>query len=181
MLIFPFIFFRLSRKVVKSSRESLSKSIRKRKDDAKLRVEIMCDREEVCKTLRSGKEPRPMHSTRNLAGSPTSSAVLLHGKEGEVDGRMDVQGIDEKDVKAIEREKDKDDWQLTPRPCSSNGLVRMDGEQYGQILELWGFLCTFAQPLKVLTIPSISHLTDSIRACEPNYHKLRLHSRGAER
>lgn len=179
--------------IVKTSRESLSKSIRKRKDDAKLRVEIICDREEVFKALRSGpkggdrgeREGRERQAGMSSSTSSSSSSSMTSGedkkspiKDGREGGKEGEDGIVTVDGKG----REGDDTQIvTSRPCPLNALVRIDGELYGQILELWGFLCTFAQPLKVLTVPSISRLTNSIRACEPNFKKLRLHTRGAER
>jgi hypothetical protein len=67
------------------------------------------------------------------------------------------------------------------RPEPFKGPVRLDGESYDQILELWGFMSTFSGLLKVLTLPSISVFTDAIRVVEPNYRKVLLNSRSATR
>ena len=143
---------------MKASRETLSKSVRKRKEDARLRVEIICDREEAFKILRSGP----------VNGNPlTSVNPCFHDNKTREDD-----GINETEMVHIHS---------ALRSHPSSGIVRLEGELFGQILEFWGFLSTFAQPLKVLTIPSIPHLCSAVRACEPSLKKLRLNSRGADR
>ena len=148
--------------MVKTSRETLSKSVRKRKEDARLRVEIICDREEAFKTLRSG----PINGNPLTSVNPCFRDNKI--REREDDGINDMELIHVPVTTA-------------PRLHPSSGIVRLEGELFGQILEFWGFLSTFAQPLKVLTIPSIPHLCSAVRACEPSLKKLRLNSRGADR
>lgn len=132
--------------------------MRKRKEDARLRVEIICDREEAFKTLRSGP----------INGNPLTSVNPCFR-----DNRIrEEDGIGEMELTHVPS---------APRPHPTSGIVRLEGELFGQILEFWGFLSTFAQPLKVLTIPSIPHLCSAVRACEPSLKKVRLNSRGADR
>jgi hypothetical protein len=64
------------------------------------------------------------------------------------------------------------------KPDPSKGIVRLDGDMFSQALELWGFLSTFSQPLKVLTLPSIAHLAGALRACDVSYKKLRGNTKG---
>ena len=66
-----------------------------------------------------------------------------------------------------------------PRPEPLNGSVPLDGEVFGQVLELWGFLCTFATPLKIVAIPSLNHFANALKACDPAYRHLHQHARGA--
>ena len=138
--------------IVKMSRETLSKSIRKRKDDARLRVEVMCDKEEACKILRTAP------SNGNQGTSVKNGIINSRGKE------------DDSGIKGPE----------SP-PLPPSGAVRLEGELFGQLLEFWTFLSTFSQPLKVLSIPSIAHLTGALKACDPNFKKLKLNSKGASR
>ena len=135
---------------MKLSRETLSKSIRKRKDDARLRVEIMCDKEEASKILRS---------------APNNGNQGISVKNGTSNRNEEESGI-----------KRPESLPLPP-----SGAVRLEGELFGQVLEFWTFLSTFSQPLKVLSIPSIAQLTGALRACDPNFKKLKLNSKGATR
>ena len=151
---------------MKTSRETLSKSVRKRKEDARLRVEIICDREEAFKTLRSG----PINGNPLTSVNPCFRDNKIREREDDGNGINDMELIHVPVPTAA-----------PSRPHPSSGIVRLEGELFGQILEFWGFLSTFAQPLKVLTIPSIPHLCSAVRACEPSLKKLRLNSRGADR
>ena len=196
----------------------MSKSIRKRKDDAKLRVEIICDREEAFKTLRSGpKDPNALLNLQNINASTSFSSDALVGNLRVV--KKEVEGIENEVEDSLERRSadvtsgtfphtgshiqtkstcpNQSESRNQNRNQSQNHnqgisslssslsqapvLVRLDGDIFGQVLELWGFLCTFAQPLKALTIPSILHLCNSVRACEPNFKKLMMNAQGARR
>ena len=46
-----------------------------------------------------------------------------------------------------------------PRP----ECVPMDGEVFGQVLEMWSFLCTFSTPLKIVAIPSLNHFANALK------------------
>ena len=193
--------------ILKISRETLSKSIRKRKDDAKLRVEIICDREEAFKTLRSGpKDPIALLNLQNVNASTLDALVgtmrgmkkEVEGVENKVENSLEIRSADvtlatvphtsaSNQSKSSSQHQNQSDSGSQDISCLSVSLsqapvlVRLEGDIFGQVLELWGFLCTFAQPLKALTIPSISHLCNSVRACEPNFKKLMMNSRGAKR
>ena len=193
--------------ILKISRETLSKSIRKRKDDAKLRVEIICDREEAFKTLRSGpKDPIALLNLQNVNASTLDALVgtmrgmkkEVEGVENKVENSLEIRSADVtlatvphtsafNQTKSSNQHQTQSEIENQDISCLSSSLsqapvlVRLEGDIFGQVLELWGFLCTFAQPLKALTIPSISHLCNSVRACEPNFKKLMMNSRGAQR
>ena len=34
---------------------------------------------------------------------------------------------------------------------------------FGQVLELWGFLCTFSTPLKIVAVPSLNHFANALK------------------
>ena len=50
---------------------------------------------------------------------------------------------------------------------------------FGQVLELWGFLCTFSTPLKIVAVPSLNHFANALKSCDPAYRHLHQHARGA--
>ena len=154
----------------------------------------MCDREEAFKALRSG--PKDLNVPSSSISNLGSSYDMIGFKKEVEKVDVKVENISEIQIAThstqmqthtqghLQSHSHSQCYSFPPLSQSlyrDPVLVKLDGETFGQVLELWGFLCTFAQPLKVLTIPSIPHLCNAIKACEPNFKKLKMNSRGASR
>ena len=154
----------------------------------------MCDREEAFKALRSG--PKDLNVPSSSISNLGSSYDMIGFKKEVEKVDVKVENISEIQIAThstqmqthtqghLQSHSHSQFYSFPPLSQSlyrDPVLVKLDGETFGQVLELWGFLCTFAQPLKVLTIPSIPHLCNAIKACEPNLKKLKMNSRGASR
>ena len=70
------------------------------------------------------------------------------------------------------------------RPLSTHRPIPVNGDCFGEVLELWGFLVTFAEPLAIRIVPSISKLLDALRFIDPFVktlcHRAMPHSRALD-
>ena len=121
-------------KKVKDIREEILKQIKVRKIEAKLRMEIIVDKEEVVISSDSRRT--------------TSSTYIMDTVEVEDNSLL------------IDR---------TRRPEPRGKLIGLPGDIYGQILEIWVYLLTYASPLSITQVPTLDKLCQSIRQSDPNY------------
>jgi hypothetical protein len=169
---------------IKSIREAFAKSLKRRRDEARLRVEVVCDREEESKRTGGGSEPMALDAA--AAGASLSAAALMQRAQQRAKspsvlaaagpGPTLLAGTP--DAMAA---GDLNPALRPPRPEPERGCVPFDGEAFGQALELWGFLTTFAAPLKIRAMPSLDHFVNALKATDPTYRHLSLHARGALR
>ena len=142
--------------VVFQVREAFNKSLKRRREDARVRVEVVCDREEALKPMVKDNDGGVSHTPDAQSHHLSPALALL----------ASAQGLPFTSP-------------CPPRPEPVNGCVPLDGEIFGQVLELWGFLCTFSSPLKIVAIPTLNHFANALKACDPAYRHLQQHARGA--
>jgi hypothetical protein len=123
-------------KKVKDIREEVIKQIKARKIEAKLRMEIIVDKEEV---VISSDSRRTTSSTYIVDAMEVEDNSLLINRGG--------------------------------RPEPRGRLTGLSGDTYGQLLEIWVYLLTYAGPLSITQVPTLEKLCHAIRQSDPN-HKL---------
>jgi len=134
---------------------AMAKTVKKRRDDAKLLAEILCDKEEI---LRFSK-------ANGLSTSPCALKVME-----KMESEMDTDGGDHT-------------ASSESRPESLENAVAMDGCVVGQLVEVWEFLNTFSKDVHVSPedIPSVETLLQAVKVCDPAYRGVKDYTRGLER
>lgn len=120
-------------KVISVMKSNLSKEVKRRREEAKLYVESLCDKENA----------ELLTKDRSITSASSSALESLSNA-------MDV-------------DKSGDDASKTSRPKPVNGPVLMDGNVFGKVLEIWEYLHTFAESLKIENIPSIDDFMTALR------------------
>lgn len=115
-------------KNVKALKETLLKEMRRRKSEARSRIEGICEAE----------------GSRNAAMSTDASPEESYAE-------LPARGS---------------------RPQPTYHHLPFNGDSFGELLELWGFLVTFAEPLGLQMVPSVEALMKGFRFVDQFVHKM---------
>jgi hypothetical protein len=126
-------------KNVRQTKEAFLKNVRRFREEAKMRVELLCDKEEV------DKERSAMDTAAENEAANGGGLQLSRGDR--------------------------------PLPSSAGIMMALSPYLTGQVLELWGYLHTFAKPLKVVQIPNLNSLIEYFRSCDITVKDLRMMTR----
>jgi hypothetical protein len=96
-------------------------------------------------------------------------------KKRRVDAKLRLEGLSESEEEG--RCRSKPDALLSQVPSSSQVRgarpksvyqpIALSGDCFGEVLELWGFLVTFSEPLGIRTVPTLRKLLDAFRFSDP--------------
>lgn len=106
-------------------------------------------------------------------------------KKRRADAKLRIEGlseIEEAEIKVQPQKSQKENIQgRGARPISSYRPIPVNGDCFGEVLELWGFLVTFSEPLSIKMVPSLFKLLDAFRFSDPFIrtlcHRAMPHSR----
>lgn len=137
---------------------AMAKTVKKRRDDAKLFAEILCDREEMLRFSRANGIN--INSSNGLSASSSNGSA---GDSGELETDEAVYA--------------------GPRPEPSESAIVLDGRVVGQLLEIWEYLNTFSQEIQlpVDKIPTVDQIMQAARVCDPAYKAVKEYTRSLER
>ena len=97
-------------------------------------------------------------------------------KKRRLDAKLRIEGfseIEEAQLKTNPAKSQEDDFSRRGnRPLSTHRPIPVNGDCFGEVLELWGFLVTFAEPLAIKAVPSVSKLLDALRFIDPFVRRL---------
>ena len=148
--------YREFEKTVRAIRESFLKTLKRRREEARVRVEVICDREEAYKLLVKDEEGQGQGQGQGLkqaAPAPTTAAALLQRAQQQQRSKSPFLPCPSPVVDMLRAgPPEAAEPRPLPRPEPARGSVPLDGEAFGHVLELWGFLCTFSAPLKVSAV-----------------------------
>ena len=57
-------------------------------------------------------------------------------------------------------------------PLPREGPIRVSGDVYGQLLELWSFCSAYSKQLHIASLPHLDYLTAALHTCEPTVKRL---------
>jgi hypothetical protein len=168
-------------KSVRGTKEVLLKTIRKRKEEARMRVELVCDREEAAMKRGVHKPSVDLGSIAGEGGSvtgtvPTTPTGTTSASPAFVDDPTNLMGLKDPSSQKLSRVQSSTEMTTEivdrkPLPSPSTGGPNISHELFGQLLEVWGFLGTFASHLNIASIPSMSRLSQALRSCDPIHRK----------
>jgi hypothetical protein len=154
-------------KVITAMKVALSKTVKKRRDDAKLAAEMLCDKEEMQRFVR-GLGP---------AANPTGTAGAIP-PAGIASSLMDVEATASPEIDASTAAAC-----AGPRPEPASSALILHGHAVGQLLEVWEFLRTFAADVRFTPeqLPSVEQLILAAKVFDPSYRSVRDYTRSLDR
>eukprot|EP01041_Mallomonas_annulata_P005837 gene5837-11781_t len=120
-------------------RENIMRDYTRRRSEARMRAEIVCDKEAAIEQLRQKQN------------------IQLQQQQQQYQGQD--KGHNSLDVNAMRIRRNL--------PDPPNGPVGLPGDSFGQLLEIWGIMTTFPTALGVSSVPSVTKMVEAIRAVDP--------------
>ena len=163
-------------------RVNIARIVKKRREDAKIYVEAMLDQEKIRKDANTVFDRTNRISLRSLEDE--GKGVI--GGTGGTGGAGGTGGEKSKDG-PLSDEPSSPTLAAAPTTRSPTGPIKtstrptphsvvLDGKLFGQLLEIWEYLNTFAKPLCIRRLPSIEAFVSAAKACDPAYMAVRSYT-----
>lgn len=168
---------------VKNIKDNTWRLVKKRREEAKLKVELVCDQEEIDigRNLSRGSAEAVAGGGALSVGDAGDSVRTRSGSVAIATGMMidDSCSLSGADLADAHTGFSRSNAVREPRPEPEQGAVRIDSGLFGQVLELWGFVNTFTEPLNLRSVPSLQAMMTALRVLNPCHKALTHRTRNA--